>query len=111
MKFNPDNKQELTYEESLSPAMKIIEQDDADEYFKGYVEFIQKALDKKPRSDKKTAEEIAKTNLGYYAGYYDQKTRERIERLFNCVHPIFGKIKNGEPTVEEAYDLAKENKQ
>lgn len=32
--------------------------------------------------------------MGYYAGYYDAETRERVERLFGAVHPIFGSVRN-----------------
>lgn len=43
--------------------------------------------------------------VGYYAGYYDSETRERVERLFMCAHPVFGSIAdNGAPTPDEAYD-------
>ncbi len=34
--------------------------------------------------------EIAKSNLGYMAGYYDSKTARKIWKLFECAHPIFG---------------------
>lgn len=37
------------------------------------------------------AERIERANVGYYAGYYGNETRQRVERLFNCAHPIFGK--------------------
>lgn len=103
-KFNPENKETLTCAEALDPAMEITEQDDADQYFRGYVAHIQKALDREPRSDNATAEDIARANLGYYAGYYGHKTRERVERLFKCAHPIFGAVAvNGAPTPEEAF--------
>jgi hypothetical protein len=46
---------------------------------------------------------VERHNLGYFAGYYDNETRERVERLFKCSHPIFGSIaKNGAPTAKEA---------
>lgn len=105
-KFNPEGKEKLTFGETLSPAMEITDSDDAKQYFNDYVMFIQKTLDKEPREDNITAEEIAKTNLGYFAGYYSSETRERVERLFNCIHPIFGSIeKNGQPTPEEALEM------
>jgi hypothetical protein len=98
-KFNPDNKPSLTYGECLGPAMKITDQADADQYFADYVKFIEAALAREPRTDGKTAAEIAKINLGYYAGYYDGETMERVNRLFSCYHSIFGlKV----PTVPEA---------
>lgn len=33
-----------------------------------------------------------KQGLAYYAGYFSDETRERVERLFQCEHPIFGKF-------------------
>lgn len=106
-KFNPENKQFLTYSECLYAAMKITDQEDADQYLKDYVSFIQKYLDKEPRDDEMTAEAIAKVNLGYYAGYYDYETRLRVENLFKCSHPVFGKASNGQPTAEEAFEMGK----
>jgi len=88
-KFNPENKETMTFKEALSPAMEITEQEDADQYLVEYTNFIQKHLDKNPRSDRRPALEIAKINLGYYSGYCDEVTRIRIETLFNCQHPIF----------------------
>ena len=40
------------------------------------------------------ATQIAKSNLGYYAGYYSNNVRKKIEAKFNCVHPIFGHAEN-----------------
>lgn len=105
-KFNPNKKKNLTYGECLGPAMEITDQDDADQYLRDYVAHIQSALDKEPRGDAMTAEQIAATNLGYFAGYYDNETRERVERLFKCSHPVFGSIKTkGAPTAKEALEL------
>lgn len=81
----------MTYGESLRPAMEITDANDAKQYFDSYVAFIQKHLDKDPRSDGMTAEQIAKVNIGYFAGYYDNETRGRVERVFGCFHPVFGK--------------------
>lgn len=107
-KFNPENKKTLTYEECLGPAMKITDEADAQQYLTDYVEFIRRGLKKSPSRTGMTAEEIARSNLGYYAGYYDADTRARVERLFCCEHPIFGSIeKNGQPSPEVAFLLGK----
>jgi len=45
---------------------------------------------------------MAGYDTGYYAGYYDHETRERVERLFNCTHPIFGDAATHQPTAEES---------
>ena len=110
--FNPENKKELTFREILGPAMKITDEEDAKQYLRSYIDYIQKYLDKNPfyfrRDDNKTALDIAKENLGYYAGYYDNETRKRVEKLFMCSHPVFGSIaKNGEPTPEQAFEMGK----
>lgn len=105
-KFNPENKEILTYGECLDPAMGITNKKDAEQYLNAYVVFIQKHLDKEPREDNISALDIAKSNLGYWAGYYSNKTRQRIESLFMCAHPIFGSIKEkGIPTAKEAFEM------
>jgi hypothetical protein len=96
-KYNPK-------ENVLGVAMGITDPQDAEQYLKAYIADIQKALDKKPDPSGKTAEQIAKNNLGYFSGYCDEKTRARVEKLFMCSHPIFGSIEeNGTPTSEEAF--------
>lgn len=105
-KFNPENKEKLTFGESLDPAMKITDPEDAKQYLQAYVAFIQKNIDADPTVTDKNAEEIAKINLAYYAGYGDTEQRERVERLFSCAHPIFGSIaEKGQPTPGEAFKM------
>ena len=104
-KFNPENKETLTYGECLEPAMKITDPEDARQYMAEYVKFIAKH-----DCGKNTPEEVAKQNLGYYAGYYDNETRMRVEMLFTCAHPVLGSIKqNGIPTSLEAFECGKTN--
>ena len=100
-KFNSSGKDTLTYGEALDPAMGITTQEDADQYLKDYIAYIEKW----PLESGETAEQIAKITLGYYAGYCDNETRERVERLFKCSHPIFGKVKDHVPTDKEAFAL------
>lgn len=106
--FNPENKENLTYGDILEPAMKITTKKDAKQYLEQYTAYIQKFIDKNPRTDGRTAESIAKENLGYWAGYYDNKTRKRVEKLFKCSHPYFGSIEEkGIPTAKEAFEIGK----
>ena len=87
--FNPDNKETLTYGECLDPTSKITDQADADQYKAAYIAY-QKMHMKGDRNDKGlTAEDIVNSNIGYWSGYYDSETAERIKRLFKCNHPIF----------------------
>ena len=85
-------------------AMVVTTQQAADKIFSRLVELAMDTED-----DPEMAAQIVRTNLGYYAGYYDAETRERVERLFFCEHPIFGKIaEKGQPTPEEAFRMGVE---
>lgn len=118
MKFNPENKTQLTIAECLAPAMEIKEQIIADEYMKDYISYLDneiawtvEACTAIVNGDFRSAESLAKTNLAYYAGYYDDATRERVERLFDCGHPIFGKLSEmGTPTGEESFQCGMQRK-
>ncbi len=84
---------------------KDMTQAEADEYFEALVNYcVRQDIDmKRPK-----AEAIQRANLGYYAGYYDNATRERVERLFKCSHPIFGGISTyGTPSAEVALEIGK----
>ena len=99
MKF-PEN---ITIGDKYKPAMEITNQARADEYFEICVQhtisFGRSRIE---------AETIERSNLGYFAGYYDNATRLRVERLFKCAHPVLGSItENGTPTPEEAFDAGK----
>lgn len=104
MKF----KTKFTPEKSLSAAMEIKDKDDAIQYLNEYIKYIQDDIDKDPSRVNDNAEKIAKSNLGYFAGYYSNEVRERVEKLFCCSHPFFGSIKdNGIPTNEQAFEMGK----
>lgn len=101
-------KKNITYGDKYSPAMEIAEQDAADAYFEELVTHNLKCRRAEGQPPIRVeSEKVERRNLGYYAGYYagyyDSETRERVERLFKCHHPIFGSIaKNGSPTSTEA---------
>lgn len=90
----------ITIGDKYGPAMKIMHEKEAAEYFERCVSHCMTF-----GKDRAEAEKIERSNLGYYAGYYGEETRERVERLFSCAHPIFGSIKaNGAPTPEAAFE-------
>lgn len=96
----------MTCGEAYGPAMEITDQAEADRYFKVLVADMQKRHMKRATE----AEEIVRSNLGYYAGYYSDETRERVERLFRCAHPVFGSIaQNGAPKPEDAFRMGMES--
>lgn len=87
------------FEALYREAMKVTEQAQADEILE---KLIQSGVE--CGLSRESSINLQKGNLGYMAGYYDHETRECVERLFNCVHPVFGPIaKNGPPTPEQAF--------
>ena len=92
----------ITIGEKYKPAMEIKNVKEARQYFERLVEHCMSF-----GKTREEAESIEKQNLGYFAGYYDSDTRLRVEQLFNCAHPIFGKAENGIPTPEEAFEMGK----
>ena len=89
--------------EKYGPAMKIECQHKADKYFQELVKHCMSF-----GRIREEAEEIERSNLGYYAGYYNSDTRARVERLFKCSHPVFGSASEGSPTCEEAFEMGKQ---
>lgn len=91
-------KANITIGEKYDPAMKITDPAEAARYFG---ECVENTMGHGHSWEE--AARIERQNLGYYAGYYNNETRERVERLFGCAHPIFGAIaEDGPPTAEEA---------
>lgn len=87
--------------ELYDPAMRLVTEISARAYLDQLVEWTM------DRAHNDLTEEEARlihlTNIGYWAGYYNHETRERVERLFNTTHPVFGGIaKNGPPSPSEA---------
>lgn len=77
-------------------------QEDAERFLRGYIEFIALFPDRSPGH---TPEQVARINLGYMAGYYGDEVRQKIERLYNAEHPIFGRTS---PTAEEAFQMGQQ---
>jgi hypothetical protein len=89
----------ITTGQKYGPAMKLTDQAEASAYFERCV-----AHNMSFGHSRQEAEQIERSNLGYWAGYYDHETRARVENLFSCKHPIFGAIAEvGAPTPEEAF--------
>jgi hypothetical protein len=95
IKFNPENKDEVTYGEIFDLALEIKNKDEAKKYINDYAAYI--VVKEKISYD--DALQRAKDNLGYYAGYYGWKTRVKIKELFDAEHPLFG---HKQVTSEEA---------
>jgi len=91
---------QITFGAKYNPAMQIRTEAEAKDYFEVCVQHTMSH-----GNSREEAERIERQNLGYYAGYYDSETRERVERLFVCAHPVFGSIaKHGEPSPQTAFN-------
>lgn len=95
-----DHTKNYTIGDLYRSAMEIQTAEEAQAYF---AELVRWCVAKWGKTEEESAA-LMKTNLGYFAGYYDHATRQRVETLFDCEHPVFGSIaKNGAPTHEEAF--------
>lgn len=77
----------VTIGDKYGPAMSITDLEGAREYFEACVEHTMRFG--KTREEAKV---IERANLGYVAGYYDEETRRRVERLFGAQHPLLGAV-------------------
>lgn len=107
IKFNSKGLDELSFHEIFEEALKIQTRSEAKQYLHDYAEWIKnKGAREEPI---KEPIEIAKENFGYWAGYYSNEVRRKVEGLFECEHPVFGSIeKNGPPTPAQAFALGLE---
>ncbi len=84
-------------------AIAIEDQDAADIMFE---QLVQECIVENANMRRDEAIETIKDNLGYFAGYYDNDTRARVERLYRCAHPVFGPIATTQPpSPDEALKL------
>lgn len=97
----------LTMGDIYSPAMAITDPSEAARYLEKIVDYVTLYGGSKKDREKPREEHIRiqKSNLGYYAGYFDAETMARVNNAFNCVHPIFGGTM---PTAEEAFEAGRD---
>ena len=102
------NNPEATTGELYGPAMEIVDPEDAQAYFDALVGWMMDYAIDEANKEPERAAAVVRSNLGYWAGYYTADTRARVERLFQCAHPVFGAIAVvGEPTPEQAFEAGK----
>jgi len=89
--------------EFYARALEITDEREARVFFD---ESVRLTLKQWPRFSQEEAESHVKSTIAYYAGYYSNDVRARVERLFNCVHPFFGSIeRDGPPSPDAAYQM------
>lgn len=95
----------LNLGELYTPAMSIKDQADADNYFAKLCQYFERTVDSEYKGNILTT---VRSNLGYWAGYFDSETQKRVEELFHAVHPAFGEYVNEENRREKAEEKFKE---
>lgn len=73
--FNPENKKQLSYGESIGTLLKINDKEDAQQYFNEYIKYLRREM----KDISYPAEDVAKKNVQYYMRYYDNETQEKIK--------------------------------
>jgi hypothetical protein len=104
----PDwNNPNLNIGDLYRPAMEITTQEEASRYLYRLVTYVIAHAEEKDKKGLTFDDHvrIQKSNLGYFAGYFDSRTMERVNRVFNTAHPVFGRTA---PTLEEAFNARKE---
>ena len=103
--MNYRGKKYNTIGEVFNEALRLAktDKDEAQDFFYQYVNHI--SVVNRYSWDKSI--EIAKSNLGYFAGYYNQEVCDIIYKTYQCSHPIFGD-KPFDVSPEEAFNKGKE---
>jgi len=83
----------LSIGEVYGPAMYVEDQATADRYFEALVRSLMRLNHWK----KERAMAVAKQNLGYFSGYYNNDVMGRVYKTFCCHHPIFGDARTVTP--------------
>ena len=86
--MNYQGKEYKTFGEVFNLALKLAKENktEAIEWFKEYV----KCIMQESGVNWDEAVSVAKSNLGYFAGYYSQDVCDIIYETYQCSHPIFG---------------------
>jgi hypothetical protein len=94
-----------------NPAIEIAKTGDKEKAKRYFDALVSHALEyskiETPEEDisKDEMERIVHSNLGYWAGYHDKGTIEKVHKVYGSSHPIFG---NSTPTPSEAFNMGLE---
>lgn len=111
----PHIKHGATIGHLYNPAIEIAKKGDhkeAKEYFEALTQYIyeeNKDLLKLQAKGqhvmaRQQAEKIVHSNIGYWSGYFESGTIEKVHAIFGSSHPIFGSTT---PDMETAFNLGK----
>lgn len=89
---------DISNSDKYGPAMKVQTEAEAQKYIEACIEHCMRVANR----TRAEAEHIEKTNIGYWTGYCDHDTADRVMRLFGCEHPFFGR---DHPTPEKVFAM------
>lgn len=102
MKLYPPLPADATMSQKYDDLMIVEDQAEANQLLERNVVHSMRYSEK--QLTREEALRIERSNIAYMAGYHDQETRVRVERLFRCVHQLLGSSAK-QLTVEEAFQL------
>ena len=73
----------------------------AQDFFIAYIYYLYNVNTREDVPTIEYAEQCAKRNFGYFAGYYNDDVRKKVYNYFEAVHPVFGNRYN--VTAKEAF--------
>jgi len=90
-----------TFDELFNYALSLARKDKccAKEFFEKYIRFISEINNISIEESIK----CAKSNFGYYAGYFNRETEQLVDDVFETVHPIFG-CNSHDVSAKEAFE-------
>jgi hypothetical protein len=89
IKFNPENKDKLEFEEIFDPASKIQNKGEAKQYLYDYADYICKRIN----SSSTFALDYARFDLNYYSDYYGKKTSLKMQKIFEIEDPFLDDLR------------------
>ena len=73
-----------------NPIKRLSNKKEAERFFAAYVQFLYDANDREKVPTLEAAEQMAKSNFGYFAGYYSDDVRKKVYKYYHSAHPVFG---------------------
>lgn len=83
-----ENTQLLTIGDIFNKALEIAKTGDK-ERCQLFLKFYSEYISSKNNISINKAIDIAKSNLGYFAGYYNREIYDIINNMYNAIHPVF----------------------
>lgn len=80
---------------------KCTKKKQAKDFFTAYIYYLYNVNTREDIPTIEYAEQCAKKNFGYFAGYYGDDVRKKVYKYFEAVHPVFGNRYN--ITAKEAF--------